>query len=169
VIPGSALRIDAVALPGGGRLGMTHCPGRLDSLANDLDTIRDWGAVAVVTLMETEELAQADAANVGVLLQARGIAWHHAPIEDYAPPGPAFEQAWLHVCPALLTHFAAGHGVLLHCFGGLGRTGTVAARLLVELGEPPQEAIARIRQTRPGTIETAAQEAHVLAIGIAPA
>jgi ADP-ribosyl-[dinitrogen reductase] hydrolase len=53
--------------------------------------------------------------------------------------------------------------VLLHCMGGLGRSGMVAARLLVELGEEPRTAIQRVRAARPGAIETAAQEAYVLA------
>ena len=56
------LRIDAVAAPGGGEIGMTFCPGKYQptgltanwqrDLGLDLDRIRDWGAVAVVTLME---------------------------------------------------------------------------------------------------------------------
>ena len=55
-----------------------------------------------------------------------------------------------------------GFDVLTHCRGGLGRAGTVAARLLVELGASPDEAIRRVRDSRsPYAIETAAQEAHV--------
>ena len=34
----------------------------------------------------------------------------------------------------------------------------ISGRLLVELGESPYEAIAKVRATRPGAIETAAQE-----------
>jgi len=53
--------------------------------------------------------------------------------------------------------------VLIHCTGGLGRSGMIAARLLVELGEEPRLAMQRVRAARPGAIETAAQEAYVLA------
>ena len=53
--------------------------------------------------------------------------------------------------------------MLIHCRGGLGRAGTIAARLLVELGMRPDEAVRRVRDARgPGAIETPAQEAHVL-------
>ena len=52
--------------------------------------------------------------------------------------------------------------MLLHCRGGIGRTGTIAARLLVEFGFKPADAIALVRRTRPGTIETSAQEQYVL-------
>jgi ADP-ribosyl-[dinitrogen reductase] hydrolase len=54
-----------------------------------------------------------------------------------------------------------GHDVLVHCRGGLGRAGTIAARLLVELGMEPAEAIARVRAVRPGAIETPEQERFV--------
>ena len=56
----------------------------------------------------------------------------------------------------------AGHRVLVHCRGGLGRAGTVAARLLVELGVPAVEAIRRVRAARPGAIETIEQQQYVL-------
>jgi ADP-ribosyl-[dinitrogen reductase] hydrolase len=43
---------------------------------------------------------------------------------------------------------------LVYCCGGLGRAGTIAARLLVELGAEPITAIAGVRKARPGAIET---------------
>ncbi|MCK5366227.1 MAG: tyrosine-protein phosphatase, partial [Gammaproteobacteria bacterium] len=54
-----------------------------------------------------------------------------------------------------------GFSVALHCHGGKGRTGTIAARLLVELGSAPALAIERVRAARPGSIETTAQEKFV--------
>ena len=54
-----------------------------------------------------------------------------------------------------------GGRVLLHCRAGLGRTGMIAARLLVELGTPPDAAIVSVRAARTGAIETRAQERHV--------
>jgi ADP-ribosyl-[dinitrogen reductase] hydrolase len=57
-----------------------------------------------------------------------------------------------------------GGRLLLHCAGGLGRSGTIAARLLVELNEAaPEAAILAVRAARPGAIETPAQAAHVRA------
>jgi protein-tyrosine phosphatase len=46
----------------------------------------------------------------------------------------------------------------MHCRGGSGRAGMIAARLLAETGVDLNEAMARVRAVRPGGIETPAQE-----------
>ena len=84
------------------------------------------------------------------------------PIRDVDIPDRDFEGNWLKSGPRLRTILANGGKVLLHCRGGIGRTGTIAARLLVEFGFKPSDAIALVRRTRPGTIETSAQEQYVL-------
>ena len=48
----------------------------------------------------------------------------------------------------------SGSDALARCRGGIGRAGTIAARLLVELGVEPATAIAIVRAVRPGAIET---------------
>jgi thiazole synthase len=62
------------------------------------------------------------------------MEWWHAPIPDGWPPGPDFEDAWATVGEAVRDRLRLGFDVLVHCRGGLGRAGTVAARLLVEDG-----------------------------------
>ena len=54
--------------------------------------------------------------------------------------------------------------MLLHCAAGLGRTGTLAARLLIASGCAAAGAIATVRQARPGAIESDAQEEFLLAV-----
>jgi protein-tyrosine phosphatase len=54
-----------------------------------------------------------------------------------------------------------GDDVVVHCKGGLGRAGMIAARLLVELGMDTEEAIQTVRHVRKGAIETPAQLALV--------
>jgi protein-tyrosine phosphatase len=55
----------------------------------------------------------------------------------------------------------SGGNVLVHCRGGLGRAGMIAARLLVEEGVPPETAMTAVRAARPRAIETPAQERWV--------
>jgi hypothetical protein len=51
----------------------------------------------------------------------------------------------------------AGFDILVHSKGGLGRAGTIAARLLVEAGMRADDAIGLVRLRRPGAIETEEQ------------
>ena len=164
------LRIDAVTAPVGGLVGMTFCPGKKQvaalsgnwdrDLAVDLDRIRDWGAVAVVTLMEEHEFARFRVDGIGRAISERAMRWYHLPIVDGNVPDEAFEQAWATTGPELRADLTAGRNILLHCRGGLGRTGTIAGRLLIEFGLPAEQAINQVRQARPGAIETAAQELY---------
>ena len=55
-----------------------------------------------------------------------------------------------------------GNKILIHCRGGLGRTGTIAARLLVDLGIEPNRAIDIVRGCRVGAIENSYQEQWIV-------
>jgi ADP-ribosylglycohydrolase/protein-tyrosine phosphatase len=165
------LRIDEVALGNGGVLGLTLCPGKKQplamtgawdrDLATDLRVIADWGAGAVVTLMEVHELHRLQVAHIGEAVETLGMDWYLLPISDGNVPDGGFERVWSYAGCRLRSLLASGKKLLFHCRGGLGRTGTIAARLLVEVGSSPEGAIARVREARPGTIENDAQERYV--------
>jgi ADP-ribosyl-[dinitrogen reductase] hydrolase len=57
--------------------------------------------------------------------------------------------------------------MLVHCKGGLGRAGTIAAQLMIELGAPPKDAVTAVRSTRLGAIETSAQLAYMMILRVA--
>ncbi|MDD2761982.1 MAG: dual specificity protein phosphatase family protein, partial [Methylomonas sp.] len=73
----------------------------------------------------------------------------------------AFEQQWATQGKQIREMLRNGDDVLVHCKGGLGRAGMIAARLLVELGMDANEAIHAVRRARKGAIETPAQLALV--------
>jgi ADP-ribosyl-[dinitrogen reductase] hydrolase len=76
-------------------------------------------------------------------------------------PDERFERAWPELWLKLNERLGSGGRVVVHCRGGLGRAGTVAALMLIECGESPERAIGRVRAVRPGAIETAEQERWV--------
>lgn len=166
------LRIDAVDYPDGpGRIGLTLCPGKEQpdaktgawarDLEADMEVIHRWGARAVVTLIEPQELEQLQVEGLPRAVKTRGMGWCHLPIPDRHAPDERFISAWPESGLGLHLHLLRGENVLLHCMGGLGRTGTVAAQLLIETGMTPAEAIRRVRAVRPNAIETRAQEHYL--------
>jgi len=159
------------ASPSHGRIGITFCPGKRDrfafsgawdrDLGMDLDTIADWGAKLVLTLVEPAELVALAVPSLGQDIQSRGIEWRHLPIADYSVPSEAFEQQWVTHGYEIRELLRNGDDVLVHCKGGLGRAGMIAARLLVELGMDAEDAIRYVRRERRGAIETPSQLALV--------
>lgn len=71
------------------------------------------------------------------------------------------EDLWTYSGLRLRNIWARGDKIVVHYRGGLGRTGTVAGRLLVEFGDEPETAIKSRRKARQGCIETAAQEKYI--------
>ena len=58
---------------------------------------------------------------------------------------------------------AAGKRVMIHCVGGLGRSGLLAASYLIRHGHKPADAIALVRQARgERAVETKIQEDFVM-------
>ena len=167
------IRVDPVRPKDGyGRIGITLCPGKKypwglagnweRDLDPDLERIRRWGATAVVSLITEAEIRDLQVQDLSRAVADRHMEWWHLPIPDGQPPGPEFEKAWVHAGAAIRDRLRLGFDVLVHCKGGLGRAGTVAARLLVELGERPEAAIRRVREARSeNALETRQQERHV--------
>jgi len=162
------LQLPFVDTPGGGRIGMTFCPGKHDPMAvtgpwaRDLDTdlqaIVDWGARALVTLMEQHELEHLGVADLGKRAQTAGLSWFHLPIQDVSVPAAAFEQQWETAGAEFRRKLSQGRSIVVHCRGGLERSGLIAARLLVDMGDEPVIALRRVRKARPGAVETTEQE-----------
>jgi atypical dual specificity phosphatase len=87
-----------------------------------------------------------------------GIREVHLPVPDLMAP----TQAQLDEGVAVITHaLAEGQRVAVYCGAGLGRTGTLLAAYFVTSGLEPAAAIKQVRSLRPGSVETAAQEAAV--------
>lgn len=167
------LRIDALAVPQSrGLLGLTLCPGKHQTgalsraswqrnLDEDLKVIQAWGAGAVITLNESAELADLKVPHIGDKVLSLGMAWIHMPIKDQYAPDNRFMATWPELSETIHGWLDMGERILIHCKGGLGRTGTVAAMLLIERGINWKEAMHLVRQSRPGSIETSIQEAFL--------
>ncbi len=78
----------------------------------------------------------------------RQAAHVRIPVQDMSVPEAANMSRILDVLEAALK---AGQAVYLHCYGGIGRTGTVVGCFLVRHGFTGEEALERIAHWRRGT------------------
>ncbi len=167
------IRIDSVQpLANWGQIGMSFCPGKIQAdartgawtrdLKKDIQRIREWGASTVISLIEVHEFGELQVANLPNAVTEHGMSWIHLPIRDMQAPGAGFIPYWLKLGQELVNELAQGNRVFVHCKGGLGRTGTIAACLLIESGMTNLGAIELVRMARQKTIETMQQELYVM-------
>ena len=119
--------------------------------ADDLTWLRKSGVEVLISL--TEEPPQRRWINEAGLLSV------HVPIQDMTAPS----TRQFDLCVETMNRAKkTGMGVAVHCAAGKGRTGTILAAYFVANGMHPQQAIERVREMRPGSIETLEQEDAVL-------
>jgi len=119
-------------------------PGLLADLDADLDWLRAQGIARIVSLT---------AAPLQIPAGDPDFELIHFPIPDMGIPTP---RACAGLCESLVEGLAQ-RPVLLHCRGGLGRTGTIAACCLVELGRGPADALIEVRRANPNFVQTQTQ------------
>ncbi|MEQ8819244.1 MAG: dual specificity protein phosphatase 23 [Sumerlaeia bacterium] len=120
-------------------------------LRGGLLELAEHGIGAIVSL--TEDRLPAGA------LQEAGIRYLHLPIRDFTPPSQEQIDRFVEFVEAV--EEAKAGAVVVHCFAGQGRTGTMLAAWLVYKGARAAEAVEKVRELRPGSIETEKQVAAV--------
>lgn len=142
---------------GGGRVAVAPMPGLFLPLEEDVDEIANWGAGLVLSIVDPCELVRAGTGALGRLLVARDIEWINLPVGDFGAPSGDADRLWPAASQSAHALLERGGRVLAHCRGGCGRSGMVALRLLVELGEEPGKALRRLRAVRSCAVENGGQ------------
>ncbi len=106
--------------------------------------------ILVSLLDETEEPPNYDPK----MAQGLGYRRYSIPILDFHAPtiGQLFKFR------ILMELVSPESKVLIHCQGGIGRTGTMGAAYWILKGMTPEAALERVRKARSGAVETADQE-----------
>ena len=91
----------------------------------------------------------------------RNFSWFFHPLKDMTAPNEIFRERFFETQSHLLENLRSGKKIAIHCKGGLGRSGTIAALLLRHLGFSAEKSIELVRKSRPGAIETEEQEIFI--------
>ena len=114
----------------------------------------------IVMLAEDDECIRKTGHDLRALYRAEGLEVTYLPIPDFGVPQ---RNALSHAVDTTIIKAHSGKNIVVHCNGGLGRTGMflacMAERVLDLSGE---EAISWVREWIPGAIETEAQYKMVL-------
>jgi protein-tyrosine phosphatase len=108
-----------------------------------LEALCAGGIRSLVDLTEAHELEP-----YGALARELGLVWHRFPIRDLSIPT---EPQMTKILACIDAEIADGRPVYVHCWGGIGRTGTVIGCLLVERGMDPADVLAQMSELRRNT------------------
>ena len=148
-----------------GRVGLTFAPGKKTGawdrdLATDLDVLVEQDVRHLVCLVVDSELLAMQIPHLVPEAARRGIDVERLPIRDFGIPDSVAEVRAL--CARIRGRVEAEQAVVIHCAGGLGRTGTIAGCLLAASGVPLADIFEQLHAARgPSCPETDAQRAFV--------
>jgi hypothetical protein len=149
------VEIDQLSLPPSslGRLLAGEYPGAKIHSEAERKLIRflEAGVTFFLDLTEAGEYnLRPYAADLARLAGERGILieYQRMPIQDASAP---HRQQMINTLNRIDQALAEGHTVYVHCFGGIGRTGTVIGCWLVRHGLSGRQALAKIGAWRRGT------------------
>ena len=117
----------------------------------DLPGIYQEGIRAIVSL---EEYRDPEA-----IIQQR-MEHLHVPIPDFTAPSLSLLKRIISFISAMIEKEKP---VLVHCYAGIGRTGTVLAAYLISQGNDVETALQKVRSRVPGAVQTPEQE-HILKV-----
>ena len=113
------------------------------------DEIAGWHGVGidtVLSLLTPEEEQSLDLANESNVVKARGMNFMQLPIQDREVPGSETELSA--ALENLNDKLLSGKNVVVHCRQGVGRSGLVAACLLITNGLDAKTAVKNISAAR---------------------
>jgi atypical dual specificity phosphatase len=121
-------------------------PGRSVPLEDDIEFLKAQGIGAIVSVTERPLDER--------IVRSLGLQYLHLQVPDYGAPTIQQIERFLSFLEAGETDGA----VVVHCYAGQGRTGSLLACALVHLGLGAEEAIRFVRAKRPPSIDTLVQE-----------
>lgn len=119
-------------------------PGRSEPLLEFVQAALLYEIDAVVCLAERDELDQ-KSPEYAKLVESNTAAWKQLffPIPDFGVPTD--KQKFLVFSRTCADEIEAGRRVLIHCGAGIGRTGTLAALVLMQLSAPITAALRSVK------------------------
>ena len=154
------LQIHYIDYPEAGNMGITILPGRKDrgrNLVDDIKLLKNHKFKHIISLITEEEYSAYGVPNLKDVYKKSGFQVYNFPIIDQgAPSVNGMNEAVDYV----YKYLENGEKVLVHCVGGLGRSGTFAACYLIRhCNLSAEEAMRIVRSSRSQrAIETKEQE-----------
>jgi len=135
-----------IKLIGSGSLSVMAKPVSGEWIEEEFFGIAKWGIGRIVSLLEDHEAIEVGLGEEEKITKKYGMDFISYPIPDRGLPNSI--QDYLAFTRRLYHEAAGGINTVVHCRAGIGRTGIVAAGVLLHCGFEPQEAFHHISKLR---------------------
>jgi protein-tyrosine phosphatase len=142
--------------PWQGKLAVATRPRGGDWLEGEANGWKRAGLDVIVSLLENDEAAQLELDREKDVAELNGLRFVWFPIPDRGVPGSNLDA--VRILNEIAKALDEGNNVAVHCRQGIGRSGMIAAGVLVGSGIEPEKAIEAVSAARGQAVpETAAQ------------
>lgn len=144
---------DRLTLDNGATFIFTPCPGTKEAdLTSSIRTLKEAGADIIISMLPNDEIARLKVTELGKETEEQGMVWYQLPVEDDHAPEQDFFSAFHPIKETILGHSKEKKTIVIHCRGGTGRTGMMAAILLLESGYQWERAKSLVQSIRPTSL-----------------
>jgi protein-tyrosine phosphatase len=148
--------IYSISGPWKGQLAIVSRPRGGDWLDDEVRAWRESGLDVIVSLLTADESVRWELAEEAQLCQTCNMQFLGFAIEDHGVPKSQVDTFQL--ASKLNRALASGQNVAIHCWGGIGRSGMIAACVLVRGGIEPNEALQLVSTARGSTVPDTPQQ-----------
>lgn len=135
-----------VELIGSGSLSVMAKPVSGEWIEEEFAGIARWGINRIISLLEEHEAYELGLGKEQILAEKNGMEYISYPIEDRGLPSSVKE--YLDFTKRIYHEAAGGLHTVVHCRAGIGRTGLIAAGVLLHCGFEPKKAFEHISKKR---------------------
>jgi protein-tyrosine phosphatase len=135
-----------VELIGSGFLAVMAKPVSGEWIEDEFVGIANEGINSIVSLLEFHESYELGLQNEKQLAEKNGMEFLSFPLQDRGLPNSV--NKFKIFTKDLYHQIAGGKNIVIHCRAGIGRTGVVAAGVLLHCGFEPHEAFKHISEKR---------------------
>jgi len=129
-----------------GSLIMMPKPPGANQLPGFIQYLKSRDVNVMVSLLQFEEINSFSLVNEGFECEAQAIDFINFQIKDHSTP--QFFVPFNHLIEKLCKEIKKDRNIAIHCYAGIGRTGIIAASLLIKMGMQVDEALIALSQTR---------------------
>lgn len=130
-----------------------------DSLVSDINALEQAGINRIVCLQTSKESSSLGLADEETVCTDIGMGFTRFAIEDFGIPG---QEPLTALIDSLYTDIVKGKKILVHCKGGIGRSGLICCCVLVKSGMTAEDAIRQVSLNRQHPVPETTEQVEMI-------